>query len=429
VEKWGTLLNMNKKKILVLFVLLLGSCVIWRSWSLYHTEKEKKQASERKIEAEKDSKPVTSKSEKEEPVKREPTKEELLEQEVEAKIRNMSAEEKVAQLFMITPEALTGVGQVVAAGESTKAALEACPVGGIIYFAQNFESPQQVKQMTANVQQYSRNRIGLPLFLSVDEEGGTVTRFGRNPAFQFDASVNMRELGRTGNTQAAYNLGTKLGTFLSDLGFNMDNAPVADVLSNPQNTVIGNRSFGSDCHMVSDMALAELKGMKDTGVIGVLKHYPGHGATTADTHTGYASTDATLEEMKGNELVPFIEGIRSGAEVIMVAHISCPGITGDTVPASLSKKMITDILRTDLGYQGLVITDALNMGAIAQEYTSGEAAVLAINAGADMLLMPVDFHEAYEAVLSAMQSGEISESRIEESLKRILSLKLCMDAG
>ena len=182
MEKWGTLLNMNKKKILVLFVLLLGSCVIWRSWSLYHTEKEKKQASERKIEAEKDSKPVTSKSEKEEPVKREPTKEELLEQEVEAKIRNMSAEEKVAQLFMITPEALTGVGQVVAAGESTKAALEACPVGGIIYFAQNFESPQQVKQMTANVQQYSRNRIGLPLFLSVDEEGGTVTRFGRNPA-------------------------------------------------------------------------------------------------------------------------------------------------------------------------------------------------------------------------------------------------------
>ena len=130
--------------------------------------------------------------------------------------------------------------------------------------------------------------------------------------------------------------------------------------------------------------------------------------------------------MKENELVPFIEGIRSGAEVIMVAHISCPGITGDTVPASLSKQMITDILRTDLGYQGIVITDALNMGAIAQEYTSGEAAVLAMNAGADMLLMPVDFHEA---VLSAMQSGEISESRIEESLKRILSLKLCMDAG
>ena len=177
------------------------------------------------------------------------------------------------------------------------------------------------------------------------------------------------------------------------------------------------------------MALAELKGMKDTGVIGVLKHYPGHGATTADTHTGYASTDATLEEMKGNELVSFIEGIRSGAEVIMVAHISCPGITGDTVPASLSKQMITDILRTDLGYQGIVITDALNMGAIAQEYTSGEAAVLAINAGADMLLMPVDFHEAYEEVLFAMQSGEISETRIEESLKRILSLKLCMDAG
>lgn len=336
----------------------------------------------------------------------------------------MSLEEKTAQMFMITPEALTGVGQVVQAGEGTKRALSEYPVGGIIYFSQNLQDPAQVRKMTEQIQAYSLEQTGLPLFLSVDEEGGTVTRFGGNSAFDYDSAADMQAIGASGDTQQAYDLGVRIGTLLSDLGINMDNAPVADVLTNSSNNVVYDRSFGTDCETVSAMALAELEGLKSKGVVGVLKHYPGHGATADDTHEGYAYTDATLEEMKDNELVPFTDGIAAGAEVIMVGHISCPQVTGNNEPASLSEVMITEILRNELGYEGIVVTDAMNMGAVSEVYSSADASVKAIQAGVDLILMPADFQEAYRGVLNALQSGEISEERIDESLFRIIKLKL-----
>ena len=229
------------------------------------------------------------------------SEEERIREKIQGIIDDMTLEEKAAQLFMITPEALTGVGQAVEAGEGTKSAIGEYPVGGIIYFSNNLQDPEQVRSMTEKSQEYSMERIGLPLLLSVDEEGGTVTRFGNNPRFGFDASADMDAIGESGDTRQAYELGERIGSFLADLGFNMNNAPVADVLSNPENTVVKDRSFGSDCKVVSEMTLAELDGLESQGITGVLKHFPGHGATAADTHEGYAYTDASLEEMKENE--------------------------------------------------------------------------------------------------------------------------------
>lgn len=355
-----------------------------------------------------------------------PSEEELLQAKISEMLTDMTLEEKAAQMFMITPEALTGTGQVLEAGDVTREAIDKYPVGGLIYFTQNLQDPGQVRSMTGNVQKFAEERIGLPMLLSVDEEGGTVTRFGGNPSFDYDPSADMAGIGASGEPQQAYALGEKIGKFLSSLGFNMDNAPDADVLTNPANTVVKDRSFGSDCDTVSEMALAELEGLEDQGVKGLLKHFPGHGATTADTHEGYAYTDATLEEMKSNELVPFADGIEAGVDIIMVGHISCPQVTGNEEPASLSEKMITGVLREDMGFDGVVITDAMNMGAIAENYSPAEAAVKAVLAGVDMILMPEDFQQAYTGVLNAVKSGKITQERIDASVTRIIGLKLEM---
>ena len=355
-----------------------------------------------------------------------PSEEELLQAKISEMLTDMTLEEKAAQMFMITPEALTGTGQVLEAGDVTREAIDKYPVGGLIYFTQNLQDPGQVRSMTGNVQKFAEERIGLPMLLSVDEEGGTVTRFGGNPSFDYDPSADMAGIGASGDPQQAYALGEKIGKFLSSLGFNMDNAPDADVLTNPANTVVKDRSFGSDCDNVSEMALAELEGLEDQGVKGLLKHFPGHGATTADTHEGYAYTDATLEEMKSNELVPFADGIEAGVDIIMVGHISCPQVTGNEEPASLSEKMITGVLREDMGFDGVVITDAMNMGAIAENYSPAEAAVKAVLAGVDMILMPEDFQQAYTGVLNAVKSGKITQERIDASVTRIIGLKLEM---
>lgn len=342
-------------------------------------------------------------------------------------LESMTLEEKVCQLFMITPEALTGVGTVVQAGTSTKNAIDQYPVGGLIYFSQNLQDPDQTRTMLANTQQYAKERTGFPIFLSVDEEGGQVARVGSNPAFGVEKIGNMSDVGSRGDTQEAYEVGSTIGAYLSDLGFNMDAAPDTDVLTNPDNQVVKYRSFSSDPQLVTEMAALELRGLNEQGIIGMYKHFPGHGGTTDDSHEGYAYVDDTLEELKSGAFVPFQDGIDNGIQVIMVSHISCPNVTGDNTPATLSKMMITDILRNDMGFDGMVITDAMNMGAITARYSSSEAAVAALNAGVDMLLMPEDFQSAYQGVLGAVKDGTVSEERIDESVRRILELKLEME--
>lgn len=349
------------------------------------------------------------------------------EMKIDRVLDSMTLEEKVNQLFMITPEALTGVGTVIQAGDGTREALAEHPVGGLIYFAQNLKDPDQTRTMLENTQEYASARSGFPIFLSVDEEGGQVARVGSNPSFGVPEIGNMSEVGAGGDTQEAYETGSTIGAYLKDLGFNMDAAPDADVLTNPANEVVKYRSFGSDPELVSRMAAAELKGLNDQGIIGMYKHFPGHGGTTADSHEGYVYVEENLEELKRGALVPFQDGADNGLRVIMVSHIACPEVTGDNTPATLSRQLVTDLLREDMGFDGLVITDALNMGAITEQYSSGEAAVAALNAGVDMLLMPADFQAAYDGVMAALENGELTEERIDESVRRILEIKLGME--
>ena len=214
-----------------------------------------------------------------------------------------------------------------------------------------------------------------------------------------------------------------MGAYLSELGFNLDFAPVADVKAAGFNSMFSERSFSEDPEVVSSMANALSKGLESKGIISVYKHFPGHGSTVGDPHKGYAYTKKTLEELKECDLVPYQKAIDDNVSMIMVGHISLPEIVDDGVPASLSKRIITNILRNEMGYEGVVTTDAMNMGAIKDIYNSDEAAVTAVEAGVDIILMPKDFDKAYYGIIDAVNNREISVDRIDDSVLRILKLK------
>lgn len=342
-------------------------------------------------------------------------------------VSQMTLEDKIAQMFVITPNALTGYASgVTAAGDTTKEAYQSRPVGGIVYMADNLTDPEQTTTMLSNMQEIARERTGLPVFLCVDEEGGSVAHIAGNDAFGVTNVGNMSDIGASGDVQNAYNAGSTIGSYLAALGFNVDFAPVADVLTNPDNQVIGQRSFGSDAQKVAGMVTSELQGLSAAGVYGTVKHFPGHGGTSGDSHDGAVSTDKTLEELMAEELVPFQSAVDGGVNFVMVGHISAPNVTGDNAPATLSKVMITDVLRGQMGYNGIVITDAMNMEAVAGFYNSDKAAVLAVTAGADMILMPADYNTAYTGILNAVNDGTITEERINESVTRIVKAKLAM---
>ena len=204
----------------------------------------------------------------------------------------------------------------------------------------------------------------------------------------------------------------------------MDFAPDADVWSNPANEVVRYRAFGSDAQLVSSMVSEAVDGFHSAGICTSLKHFPGHGGTSEDSHDNFAYSDRSLEELRSCEFLPFQAGIEAGSEFVMVGHITLPQIAESDTPATLSKTVVTDILRGELGYTGIVITDAMNMGAIAQNYSADRAAVQAVQAGIDMILMPSDFYSAYQGILDAVKNGEITEQRLDESVKRIIDLKL-----
>lgn len=338
-------------------------------------------------------------------------------------IAGMTLEDKVAQMFVVTPDALTGFSGVTAAGDTTKEWYNKRPVGGIVYLSENLKDREQTTTMLTNMQTIAKERTGLPVFLCVDEEGGSVARIAGNSNYGVTDVGTMAAIGATGDSQNAYNAGTVMGGYLSELGFNVDFAPVADVLTNGEDNAIGDRSFGADSQLVAEMVTSELKGLSDAGIYGAVKHFPGHGAVSGDSHDGIVSTERTLEELMAAELVPFASAISWDVRFVMVGHIAAPNVTGDNTPASLSTVMITDVLRTQMGYNGIVITDAMNMGAITENYAADEAAVLAVQAGADMILMPKDYETAYNGLLDAVKNGTISEERINESLIRIVKVK------
>lgn len=340
---------------------------------------------------------------------------------IAAKVKKMSTEEKVGQLFVVTPDQLTGL-TAITAGDTTRDRVKQYQPGGLIYFDDNLKDPAQTKKLLADTKQIYAD-LGLPTpFLAVDEEGGEVARVAHNRAFGVQNVGDMRDVGATGDPAKATAVGDTLGTYLSDLGFNLDFAPDADVLTNPANKIVARRSFGSDAELVKQMSAAEARALSAHGVIPCLKHFPGHGATTGDTHAGAASTSKTLDQLMQAELVPF-NNVNSYAPMIMAGHIAAPRVTGDDTPACLSKKMVTDVLRNKLHYKGVVTTDSLQMGAVTQTTDSGQAAVAALQAGCDLLLMPQDFPAARSAVLTAVQNGTISEARLNASVTRILKCK------
>lgn len=331
-------------------------------------------------------------------------------------LSQMSLEEKVAQLFVIVPEQIDSKS-VTKTSRAFSKKLSAYPVGGFILFASHIENPRQLRKFTASLKKASL----IPPVIAVDEEGGRVARLGRHENFFLPKFGNMASVGRTGNPDNARGAGQIIGSYLASYGFTMDFAPVADVNTNPRNVVIGDRAFGSEPRLVAEMDEAFLSGLHSAGIKGCIKHFPGHGDTKGDTHAEYVAVTKTWDEIKGCELVPFTENFQN-TDSVMVAHVTFVDVDSE-YPASLSKKLITGKLRGELGYKGIVLTDALNMGAIEKNYGSGEASVLAFEAGNDILLMPENFPEAYKAVLEAVKSGRITQNRLDESVLRILSLK------
>lgn len=329
----------------------------------------------------------------------------------------MPIEDKVAGLFVVTPESITGVTTATQAGEGTQEALNQYAVGGMIYFGQNILDKEQITEMLASTTSKSK----YPIFLAVDEEGGDVSRVA-NSSVEVTQVDDMAAIGAGGDASQAFAAGETIGSYLKDIGFNLDFAPVADVTMEGAESALGNRAFGSDPQAVGEMVSNAVSGIEGTGVSACLKHFPGLGSAADDTHEGRVEIGKTIEELRASDFVPFSAGIEAGADFVMVSHATVPAID-DELPSSLSAKVITDTLRGELGFEGVVITDALDMTAITEYYPPEEAAVMAIQAGADMLLMPEDFEAAYNAVLAAVQDGTISEERIDESLNRIYRVK------
>lgn len=340
---------------------------------------------------------------------------------VERILSGMSVEQKVYQMFMITPEMLTGASTATEAGEMTNEALKRYPVGGLIYFAANLKTREQTQAMITGTQRMARENGALGLFIGVDEEGGAVARAADKLGTTKFAP--MKTIGDQGDPELAYDAYRTIARDISQFGFNLDFAPVADVITNPKNTEIGSRAFGTDADLVSNMVSQAIKGLQDNGVLAAVKHFPGHGNTVANSHYATTTTDRTLEQMRGLELLPFGAGIEAGAELVLISHLTATNVD-DSAPASLNKTIITDILRNQLGFEGIVVTDALRMMAIAANYAPEQISIQAVNAGVDLLLMPANFKATSAALIEAVKSGKITEERIDESVRRILSAKL-----
>ena len=346
-----------------------------------------------------------------------------LDDQVEDALSALTLEEKVWQLFVVRPEALTGVGTQTAAGEATRAALAERPVGGICYFGANLVDADQTREMLSNTLRYAEELTGLPIFLCVDEEGGTVSRVAGNPGFGVDNMGDMRDIGATGDAERAYDAAAYMGNYLSYLGFNVDFAPDADIASNPDGTM-GRRAFGSTADEVSPMVAAQVRGFTDAGMLCSAKHFPGIGGALGDSHDQSIYSERTLDEIRGEELRPFEAAIDEDVPFVMVGHLSMPRVTGDDDPASISSELVTDVLRDELGYGGIVITDSFEMGAATAALDGAGLAAAAVSAGVDMVLMPADLDAAHQGILDAVGTGELTEGRIDESVRRILRVKL-----
>ncbi len=339
-------------------------------------------------------------------------------------LESMTIDEKIGQMFMVKLELLdTSKGSYYEFRKCTKKmkrSLAKNPPGGFILFSRNIETRDQVLKLIANLQDASK----YPLFAAVDEEGGDVARIGGNANMGTTAFPSMQEVGETGDTDYAQEIGETIGNDISALGFNVDFAPVADINTSVLNEEIGNRSFGDDTKLVSNMVRSFVKGIQSANVSATLKHFPGQGSSTGNTHHSAVNLDKDIDNLRKIDFKPFEAGMKAGADFIMVSHVSISRVTEDTKPASMSEIVMDSILRTEFSFQGVIITDAMDMAGITSNYSASEAALYAVLAGADIVLMPQNYEEAIGEIKKAVEEGTILEERINASVLRILQVKV-----
>ncbi len=332
-------------------------------------------------------------------------------------LEKMSLHEKVCQLLFVNPDVITGVKNTSVAGEISRVALQTYPVGGLIFSSGNLKNRTQVRDMLAGM----RQMCAVAPFLGVDEEGGRVARVMTNADLgttKLDSMFSYRSKGAAG----AKENGKIIGSDLKGLGFNLDFAPVADVWTNPNNTVIGDRAYSDDFAKAAELVAAAVEGFHEGGVACVLKHFPGHGDTDADSHQTLPEVTRTVAELREGEFLPFASGIKAGADMVMVGHLLLTDADPDT-PSSLSFAVVTDLLRQELGYNGVVITDGITMKALSG-YSEADRCIMAVNAGCDMLLGVEDVFTVTRALEAAVEDGTISQDRLDEAVVRILRLKI-----
>lgn len=339
--------------------------------------------------------------------KKKERKEISIDDEVKNKMSKMTLEQKIAQMLILYSTSDT-------VSDDFKNTLKTYNPGGFILMKENITTFDKTKKFVDDLQKNS----DIPMIISIDQEGGNVQRLLELKDVKPTNIPYMYYLGQTNDTNLAYEVGKLMAEELRTIGVNVDYAPVLDIYSNKDNKVIGKRSFGTTPEQVSNMALSYAKGLEENGVIATYKHFPGHGDTSVDSHYNLPVITKSYDELKNFELIPFKKAIESDAKIIMIGHLNFTNITSDGVPSSLSEKIITDILKKDLGYKGLVITDALNMGALTKKYTDEEIYTKTINAGVDLLLMPNGSKKAIEYI-----KKNISEERINKSVEKILKFK------
>ena len=332
---------------------------------------------------------------------------------IKDKINEMTLDEKIGQMI------ISGVNGY-AIDDNTKKMIQNDHVGGFIIFGQNVEDAKQLLKLINSLK--TTNSINkIPLFLSIDQEGGRVSRM---PA-EFKGLPTSKAIGRVNNSDFSYRIGGIISEELNLFGFNMDFAPVLDINSNPNNHVIGDRSFGTNPDIVAKLAIQTIKGIHSGNVISVVKHFPGHGDTSLDSHERLPSVNSDMKRLESFELIPFVQAINNKADMVMVAHILLPKID-PKYPASMSEIIITDILRKDLNFDGVVITDDITMGAITNNYNIRDAAIKSVNAGIDIILVCHGYDNeraVIDALMQAVQRGQITEDRVNQSVYRILKLK------
>lgn len=354
----------------------------------------------------------------------------LKDDKINNELSKLTLNEKIGQLFVIHPEAIDPDLSLVEVNSATvglkelthkmKSYYKRYPAGGFILFDKNLSGQDQLIKFNNDLHALGKIRP----FIYVDEEGGKVARIANNKHFDVPRFDPMYLIAQKKDEKLAYEVGNTIGKYLSELGFDVNFAPDADVYYENGNSVIGYRAFSSNPEVAGNMAVQVLKGLEANNIKGCFKHFPGHGACTKDTHFDFGVVYKTWEEILNTDIIPFNKGIENNVPFIMVSHVNYPYVTNDELPASLSYTLLTEKLRNELNYKGLIITDGMSMGAIHKNYDDETAAVMAIKAGVDIILVPFAYEDAFNSLVRAVKKGEISEQRINESVYRILSLKL-----